>query len=241
MGAWLDRYESGQRAAVWTEMIGLGDWTRNDADAWADARQVAALTMQRARHNIEVLIANLQTAGYRFTPGAELEVWEPPTSDISAELDDLEAEIGLLPLALRAWYEQVGQVNLVGRHPAWPNDDLDPLVVYAPIDFIRSEFRDWQETRGTPWSSGRQFTIDIAPDRLHKADISGGPPYGITVPDRAADSLVLFEEHQTTFSNYLRIAFHWAGMPGLGRPGAPPCDPDVVAAIRHCGRGLLPL
>lgn len=241
MGAWLDRYQRGQRAAVWTEMISLGTWTRNDAESRADAQQVAALTMQRARYNVEVLIGELSTAGYQFDPPPGQQVFQPPHPHIAAELDELETEVGVLPLALRAWYEQVGQVNLVGAHPAWPNDELDPLVVDAPIEFIRSEFHEWQEVRGTAWSQDRAFTIDIAPDRLHKADISGGPPYGVTIPNDGIDGLVLFEEHQTTFSNYLRIAFRWAGMPGLSRPDAPPLDPDTVAAIRRCGRGLLPI
>lgn len=62
-----------------------------------------------------------------------------------------------------------------------------------------------------------RFQIEFAPDYLHKANISGDAPYGIEVPNSAVDGLVLGEVHQTTFVNYLRIAFQWAGFPGWDR------------------------
>jgi hypothetical protein len=33
------------------------------------------------------------------------------------------------------------------------------------------------------------FVLPLAPDRLHKDNVSGGPPYGIIVPDGCADRL----------------------------------------------------
>jgi len=35
------------------------------------------------------------------------------------------------------------------------------------------------------------------------------------VPCRAFDALLLLEEHQTTFVNYLRVCLQWGGFPGL--------------------------
>ena len=139
-----------------------------------------------------------------------------PGRNVSRELDGIEAQIGLLPLSLRSWYEEVGQVNLVGRNPRWGYELADPLVVDAPIEFVQSEYDQWSEDRGTEWDQG-PFTIDIAPDYLHKANISGGPPYALAVPNAAADGLLLWEAHETTFVNYLRTAFRWAGLPGWDR------------------------
>ncbi len=48
------------------------------------------------------------------------------------------------------------------------------------------------------------FTIDLGPDWLHKANVSGGPPYGMEVPNFGVDGLLLWEPHQTIFVNYLR-------------------------------------
>ena len=139
-----------------------------------------------------------------------------------SDLDGLEAEIGLLPLSLRAWFEQVGQVNLNGSHPDWTVEYPfpDPLVVEAPVDYVRSEYEAWSSDRGTEWDSGSTFALPIAPDYLHKANLSGGMPYGLAVPNPAADGLVLWELHQTTFVNYLRIAFAAGGMPGWLRQPA---------------------
>lgn len=64
---------------------------------------------------------------------------------------------------------------------------------------------------------GQPFMVGFAPDDLHKADISGGPPYAIAAPDARVDGLVLWEIHQTTFLNYLRNVIGHAGMGGLSR------------------------
>ena len=66
-------------------------------------------------------------------------------------------------------------MNLVGHHPDWNFEYRDALVVDAPVDFVLSEYEAWREDRGTEWDGG-PFTIDVAPDFLHKGNISGGPP-----------------------------------------------------------------
>lgn len=70
------------------------------------------------------------------------------------------------------------------------------------------------------WDRGTTFEVPVAPDYLHKANVSGGMPYGLAVPNPAADGLLLWEPHQTTFVNYLRIAFRMGGMPGWQREPA---------------------
>lgn len=44
-------------------------------------------------------------------------VLAPPRPDVQFRLAELEQAIGLLPLSLRAWYENVGAVNFVGTPP----------------------------------------------------------------------------------------------------------------------------
>src|SRR5260370_21089363 len=61
---------------------------------------------------------------------ADIAAWEavappyrPPSDDVAARLQDLEALVGFIPVALYAWYEVVGAVNFVGQAPkSW--DDL---------------------------------------------------------------------------------------------------------------------
>ena len=56
--------------------------------------------------------------------------------------------------------------------------------------------------------------------------MSGGAPYALAVPNGSADGLVLWERHQTTFVNLLRIAFRHGGFLGFntidGRPDSAP-------------------
>jgi hypothetical protein len=197
-------------------MTSLGADLRSDDDSLAAATQVARETMRRARRNVERLIEVLPSAGYEF----EGEALVRPPTDASVQLDALEREIGLLPLALRIWFEEVGQVNLNGRHHAWSFDYPDPLVVEAPVEYIRSEYEAWAFDRGTEWDRGTTFEVPLAPDYLHKADVSGAMPYSVRVPNAGADGLLLWEPHQTTFVNYLRIAFRMGGMPGWQREPA---------------------
>jgi hypothetical protein len=243
VSSWLRRYEAGDRVQVWTEMLGLGPEIRADARAWDEAVKVARLTMQRVRANVELLRDLLPEAGYVFAPDEGLPVFEPPPEDTSSQLDELEAEVGRLPLALRCWLEQVGQVNLVGAHPGWGYDYGDPLVVQAPVDYVLAEYAGWAADRGTKWDRG-SFTVDLAPDDLHKANISGGPPYAMAVPNAAVDGVLLWEQHQTTFVNYLRICFRWGGFPGWDRGGldgwaAPAGPPPPV--LREFADSLLPI
>jgi hypothetical protein len=151
--------------------------------------------------------------------------------------------MGALPLALRCWFEEVGQVNLLGRNTTWNFDLTDPLVVEAPADYIESEYQLWLEDRGAEWGSG-PFEFEIAPDYLHKANISGGSPYAMEVPNDGVDGLLLWEPHQTTFVNYLRVAFKWAGLPGWDNASghgwsAPPAEFPTV--LRRIADRLLPL
>lgn len=112
--SYLDRYLAGEHEAVWRELAALGPAVR-EPPVWDDARAVAAETMRRVRHDVELLVARLGAMGFRFVHPAQAH--EPPTPALLARLDALEAQAGPLPLALRAFYETVGSVCLMGAHP----------------------------------------------------------------------------------------------------------------------------
>jgi hypothetical protein len=242
MSGWVERYRAGDRVQVWIEMSSLGANVRAD-NLWLEAAEVTRETMRRARTNVERLLELLPANGYQFSDDANVQVFVPPPADIVGQLDRLERRIGPLPLALRCWFEEVGLVNLMGEHPAWDYDYTDPLVVEAPVDYIESEFDEWEADRNSEWNRGA-FTVDLAPDYMHKANVSGGPPYSMAVPSEGVDGLLLWEPHQTTFVNYLRICFRWGGFPGWdygdrvesAKPKSPP--PALLAELAEA---LLPL
>jgi hypothetical protein len=203
--------------------------------------------------------------GRDFPGGSPDPVFTPPHPDVARTIVKLEDSAGALPLSLRAFYEVVGSVNFVGSPPkAWTDwravpDDIDALYVYS-AEVALEGAEAWQERydylrngAGSPPSTDEQdlcdslayyalprecWLVPIAPDEWHKYDISGCGAYEIATPNLAADARLLTERHHTTFVNYLRICFRWAGFPKLERvPGAP----DGVSALSALTRDLLPL
>lgn len=262
--SFLERYERGEHAAVWDDLRALGDQARQ-SPLYADALAVAQATMQRVRHNLEMLIPHLQRLNYAFgagffhdmTPEEEVEarrqapVFAPPAPTTPAGLAELEDLVGPLPLSLRAFYEVVGSVNLVGRFPpgtfgaaevegrhlrplVGPNleapfnpafdYELDPLFVYS-LEMSLVLLRDWRDRRAKYGQPILPYRLPIGPDCFFKYAMSGGGQYSVEVPCLAADAPLLLEWHQTTLVNYLRIALHWGGFPGLGRRQAPTLPP----------------
>ena len=147
MTAFLQRYERGEREPVWAELTALGGGVRAPG-VYDDAVAVAGETMRRARHNLEILIPRLRELGYKFTYPKPL---EPPARNTSGDLRELEKILkGPLPLSLQAWWQEVGRVSILGRHPqlnpAETGEDVlpDPLD-FAPLDYALSSVEDWLE------------------------------------------------------------------------------------------------
>jgi hypothetical protein len=251
MTNFLERYVHGEYAQVWEEMQALGEAVRQ-APFYADAHAVAHETMRRVRHNIETLIPRLEAAGYQFgyewaqgqqfPSGPPDPVFSPPPPNLAHLLAELEAQVGVLPLSLRAFYEVVGSVNFVGEPPpAWlrwrvVSDGLDALYVY-PLAGTLEDVSSWEDQYGEmteeEWSlpateeddpcDARSYAalphdcwlVPIAPDEWFKYNISGCGAYEIATPNPAVDARLLTERHRTTFVNYLRICLRWAGFPAL--------------------------
>jgi hypothetical protein len=129
--------------------------------------------------------------------------------------------------SLSDWY-----ARLQGRRPqmtALPQRDEnslpDPLVVY-PIDILLGQLSDREEDE--------EAELALAPDDLHKADISGDAYY-VTLPEARAD-FRFGDWHKADFVDYLRAVFRWGGFPGWERAPNPP-----RAEIAALTEGLLPI
>ena len=149
-----------------------------------------------------------------------------PGPSASQEVADFEKEFGTLPLSLRAFYEVVGEVNLTGRHPTIdpPGNTVatDPLLVYG-LDEGALEYDEEDGDEGAPCA------ITIAPDDLHKANVSGGSPYTMAFPDARADGELVHERHQLFFVDYLRLCFEFGGFPGYEGKGTQPQELRALA------------
>ena len=116
--------------------------------------------------------------------------------------------------------QQLGGQDVSGESPSdEPSDAIpeseqvmsDPLVVdlYEVSLDAHLEWREYAE-------DDEPFVATVAPDILHKANVSGGEALAIQLPNAAADALLLNTEWgRLTFVEYLRLSFEWAGFPGL--------------------------
>jgi hypothetical protein len=214
------RYIAGEHKKVWAELVALGAAVREDPHA-ADGLAVAYETMRRVDANIRTITQRLQEMKYKFRHPKDVHV--PPDKKTQKHILKFEKSMGDIPLALRAFYEVVGSVDWMGRHPALTPGKSpvapDPLVVF-PAEPARAEADD-----------GEQGAIPIGPDDLHKDDVSGGDPYEMMFPDPRADGEVLNERHSLFFVDYLRLCLlEFGGFPGYEGTDA---VPQALAALRE--------
>jgi hypothetical protein len=227
---WLDRYRAGQRNRVWHELRQLGAAVR-EPGLREEALLVCDEMARRARQNVEVIIERLSSAGYRFhcNDDAQEPVTPhfPPAAGAAAHADWLAERFGPVPMTLLSWVRLVGDVWLVGTHPQWAESaSADPLVIEAegsryPGEPIRGYFDNehevWREWAAQDPAEAGLFVLPLAPDRLHKENVSGGPPYGLILPDGSADGLFAAETTMP-FVSYLNWVFSHGGFPGRTAP-----------------------
>jgi hypothetical protein len=182
----------------------------------------------RAKRKTEAVQA---AAKRRKHPLEDKHVFCPPDKATSKQIAKLEKLAGgPMPISLRAWYEEVGGVSLMGSHPVLnpkqPNENElpDPLVL-LPLEAMLEQSGE---------AEGDGLEIVIAPDALHKADISGDAYY-LRLPDSGAD-FVFDDGNGATFVNYLRKVFSWGGFPGWEQARNPPRE-----LIAELSDGLLPV
>jgi hypothetical protein len=229
----VERGGTGGGDYAWWGLQKLGN-LRIATTEWEEAYAVARETMGRVRDNVEIIIEFLMANGYRFGVIADdglalRDPWLPPPDHTPALLTELDELVGPIPLSLRAWWEIVGDVRLVGAFP--DEEETEAGVTFAMNDPLWIEglpqllqWRGWLEDE----QDGR-LPVVISPDILHKNNTSGGPAYKVLLPDARADTDLLdvqlylpvpgryWDGIRTaeTFVQYLRRSLAWGGFPGL--------------------------
>ena len=197
----------------------------NDIHCRKEAENVLHEIMRRSRFNVEKIVAKLSAGGYEFVYPEDVLVF--PLPNLKERIEQLERNGVFLPLSLKMWFEIVGAVNLMGSHSDWPvpaylsNPLLedrepwytDPLVVEDSL--LDDAFKNWQ-FRAQVVTEGSELPcrVEISPDASHKANISGGASYELSIQDPSVDTRLSNEPHDVNFVDYLRIAFSWGGFPG---------------------------
>lgn len=243
MSSWIERYQAGEHEAVWREMVTQGAAITTDAATLADAEAVAAETMRRVQRNIETLARRLDAAGFelldhqRPIPG---QVLTDPPADLDERIAELEAGIhGRVPISIKAFWHQVGGVDLNGHLPGWEIEYPDGLQVLGFDDYL---VQRTVEPLEDSWWEEDYLPLELAADYLHKNDVSGGAAYGIRLPNPAADAK--WEEDDLhpnhTFVEYLRTAIGDAGLPGWRRPRWGGGSQDRPPGLTYLIQGLEP-
>jgi hypothetical protein len=202
------------------------------AQAMRQAKERMAEIMPKL-HELQDVARQRAAQVQKKPPLQDPAIFEAPPKDTAKLLAKLEKMArGPLPLSLRAWYEEAGSVSLMGSHadlnPEMHEPAADPLVVY-PLAGAVNMLEDEEAEDG-------EVLICLSPDDLHKADISGGGPYCMRLPDSGADGKFLEERHGITFVEYLRLSFAWGGFPGWeGAQNIPTKELDYLR------EGLLPI
>lgn len=220
-GDLLARYLRGEHDSVWKE---LRSHEALGGDLLEEARAVAKETMIRVARSADVLAERLDAFGWMPLCSA---LRTRPWVDDDDVMRQMEEVTGApLPVSLRAFWEVVGGIDWVwdyhrGDAPDLgvdlPMDQMDPLCV-APPGSLEYLFEMWEEQKsGVDPELVDPFSLELAPDDLHKANISGGAPYGIDLPFHGADPIFANEAHELPFVDYLRFCFRWGGFPGLDR------------------------
>jgi hypothetical protein len=218
------RYLRGEHVVVWNE---LRSHEALGGELLEEARAVAKETMMRVSRNADRLGERLGASGWRPLYSALRTSPRAEDRHVMRRIEDYAG--AALPVSLRAFWEIVGGINFVwdyesGNAPNLgvdlPMDEMDPLCVDAP-EVVTHVFEEWEEQRaGVDPELADPLNLDLAPDYLHKANISGGGPYGIELPFLGADPIFANEAHELPFVDYLRLCFRWAGFPRLERHAA---------------------
>ena len=208
-----------------------------------EAKEFARDVARRARENVERIIDVLAAAGYVFVHPDS--VHRPPQDGKSHWFRELEEKGVHVPLILEAWMIEVGSVNLMGSLPSWPLSGYhgieaegegiwytDPLVVELDAADVRAEFEEWELSVS---EEGREavgpFQVSIAPDHIHKANVSGGLPYSVDTSRPALDALLFNCRDYSSVFHHVANAFSWGGFPGFAYEATEP--PRLIAEIRR--------
>lgn len=223
----IERYLDGEDGrAVYDDIYALGEEAFNN-EYFDDVYAVLTETFNRVAFNLQVIYRELSSINYifksNFTSNSDRSLVAPLLNSdrLIEDLENAVADFGKIPLSLKLFYKIVGSCNFTWDYESQPIllwegadaiqiDSLDDLVAYVTTD-------DWKEyiTESLEYDEDEIPSLELAPDYLHKDNISGGPSYSLQITqNESIDSLFLNEPNETTFIDYLRICMENCGFPG---------------------------
>jgi len=208
----LEKYLQGDTVRVYEEIERMGQ-NALERNNFQEVKAVLTETMNRVAYNLDVIHSALVDEKYCFkkNPRHDFEVpllkprWGTPIH--ICRLERAISAFGYVPLSLKMFYKIVGSCNFAWDYDSndtIPWEGADPIQI-SPITYLLPEAKQIER-------DDDPVGLPLSADYYHKDNISGGPPYSIELTAKPqVDSLFLYEEHETTFVNYLRIAMENCG------------------------------
>lgn len=223
-----NKYINGQTEQVYQEINALKQHAFLPENL-PDIEKVLTETFQRVSCNLEIIYSELKAINYLFRTKFDSNYQRPlikplaDTEKLLTKLDSVVLPFGFVPLSLKMFYRIVGSCNFTWDYET--NEEYiwrfaDPIQIIS-LDDIISEVTDenliidLQEN----YEEDGFISLQLSPDYFHKDNTSGGPAYSLKVTEKqSVDSEFLYEEHDTTFINYLRICFENCGFSRITNP-----------------------
>jgi hypothetical protein len=204
----LEKYLGGDTGQVYEEIEDMGP-AGLEGNNLKKVSAVLTETMNRVAFNLDLIYSALVKEKYCFkrSPRHDFEfpLLKPRwgTQFRIYSLDRSVKKFGYVPLSLKMFYKIVGSCNFSWDYQAndkIPWEGADPIQICPLTDLL-------QEAKQIEPDDDDPVGLPVSADHYHKDNISGGPAYSVELTARPqVDSLFLYEEHETTFVNYLRIA-----------------------------------
>lgn len=162
---------------------------------------------------ISALVIYLKKCGYVFSNDSK--VMPGPEHGTREAILEIETKVGACPESLKEFWEQIGSVDISGHHPDWIDDRYPDQLVVFPPSIALWELREFPADIEARQKVGESFEIPVAPDFYHKSNVSGGPPYTLSVPSVSADPPLNRSQVPESFLEHLERCLDCGGFPGM--------------------------
>jgi hypothetical protein len=223
-----ERYISGETETVYNEIYELQGNAFLESN-FADIEKVLTETFERVFYNLDIIYKELVNINYLFKTDFKFNFERPlvkplaDTDKLLAKLDKSVRPFGYVPISLKMFYKIVGACNFGWDYETSEDfiwECADPIQITSLDDLVAEvtteySLRDLQEY----YADDGFISLPLSADYLHKDNISGGQAYSLQLGStQTIDGKLLYEEHDTTFINYLRICFDNCGFSRITNP-----------------------
>jgi len=226
-----NRYINGEDGkSVYADIYNLKQEAFSDK-YFDDVQSVLTETFNRIDFNLKIIFSELKNIDYafktefRFNFEKPLLAPFPDTDELLVKLDAAVSDFGHIPLSLKLFYKIVGSCNFALDYDNQPEmfwECADPIQINSLDDIVNYvSHEDWTEYLSEILEDDNSQLpyLELAPDYLHKDNISGGLPYSIQLTKQPSiDGLFLNEPNETTFIDYLRICMENCGFSRITNP-----------------------